>query len=474
MLGTAGLLTLVTLLGLLSGLAREWLLVDAWGIGGRTDGFLVASFLSEAVRTMLAGGLLSSTAMALWQQRQGEDRARWLGAMTFGLGAFALLAAVLLAIGAPWLVRMVGPGLQAHWLPSASKTLAVMAWGVPAMILQALWAIVLQAQGRFLLSGLSSLVYNLPAVLYLWWQRQQADEVTLAWAFVLGAACTALMMLPSAVSQGLRLKRLRWDGGMQRELTTRLVHVFGGAATGQAVMLLERIVASYLGDGAVTVLNLARKLANLPLVALMSVNQVLLGLMSKGSVHERLALLRQGLALNTVITTPAAIGMLLSAQAVATLLFPRVRGEVGLLGPLLGWYAVALILAGWGTLLARYNQSAGDTRLPFICEMSGNAMQAMALPLLAWIWGAQGIAMALLLGVLVNCAMLMHLNRLWTRVRLPSMLIAGGLPLALSAQWLLPRWPDDAVWRLAASTLAGVVCLGMLIAWLKPWKAEAP
>lgn len=31
MLGAAGLLTLVTLFGLVAGLAREWLLVDAWG-----------------------------------------------------------------------------------------------------------------------------------------------------------------------------------------------------------------------------------------------------------------------------------------------------------------------------------------------------------------------------------------------------------------------------------------------------------
>lgn len=463
---------MATLLGLASGLAREWLLVDSWGIGARTDGFLVASFLSEAVRTMLAGGLLSSTAMALWQQRQGEDRARWLGAVTFGLGALGLLVTLLLTVGAPWMIRLVGPGLDPQWLPSASKTLSIIAWGIPAMVLQALWAVVLQAQGRFLLSGLSSLVYNLPAVAYLWWRREHADEAVLAWAFVLGALCTALMMLPAAVAQGLRWGNLRWHGGFQKELMTRLGHVFGGAATGQLVMLLERIVASYLGEGVVTVLNLARKLANLPLVALMSVNQVLLGLMSKGSVTERLALLRQGLSLNTVITTPAAVGMLLSAQAVAVLLFPKVRGEVGLLGPLLGWYAVALILAGWGTLLARYNQAVGDTRLPFICEMSGNVIQAVSLPVLAWLWGCQGIAMALLLGVLINCGMLMHLNQLWARVHLPSMLMAGGLPLMLSAQLLLPRWPDNAAWRLAASTVAGVLCLIVLAGWLKPWKAE--
>jgi len=68
------------------------------------------------------------------------------------------------------------------------------------------------------------------------------------------------------------------------------------------------MVASWLGEGVLTLLNLARKLANLPLVALLSVNQVLLSLMARQGGAERLTLLRQGLALNTLITTPAAVG----------------------------------------------------------------------------------------------------------------------------------------------------------------------
>src|SRR5690606_28132280 len=85
-----------------------------------------------------------------------------------------------------------------------------------------------------------------------------------------------------------------------RELGLRLAPLLGSAGVGQGLMLLERIVASYLGDGVVTVLNLARKLVNLPLLALMAVNQVLLGLMSRRSKGaERMGVLRQGMALVT-------------------------------------------------------------------------------------------------------------------------------------------------------------------------------
>ncbi|MCH2242491.1 MAG: hypothetical protein MK041_11315, partial [Aquabacterium sp.] len=69
MFGATALLTLVTLTGLAAGFAREWLLVASWGAGARTDGFLVAMFLPEALRAVLAAGVLSSAGLSLWQAR---------------------------------------------------------------------------------------------------------------------------------------------------------------------------------------------------------------------------------------------------------------------------------------------------------------------------------------------------------------------------------------------------------------------
>lgn len=469
MLGSAGLLTLVTLLGLIAGLGREWLLVASWGAGARTDGFLIALFIPEALRIILAGGLLSSAWMALYQERSEPERVAWLGRVTFCVGVLGLVLALVLSLGAEWWVRLVGPGLAPQLRPVTQEALQILAWTLPGLLLQALWSVPLQAQGRFLLAGLSSLVYNLPVVIYLALHQAQSLEPFLAWTFVIGSVATALLMVTAVRAHGLALRAIRWHAPTVRELSTRVGPLLGSALMGQGLMLLERMVASYLGEGVVTVLNLARKLVNLPLVALMSVNQVLLGLMSKGGGADRLPLLRQGLALNTLVTTPAAVGLLLSAQAIVALLFPNVQGTA-ILAPLLGWYAVALVLAGWNTLLARYNYAAGDTRLPFVCETSGNVAQALTLPLLAWLYGAQGMAMALLLGVLVNGGLLLHFNHLWTRVRLPTLVLAGALSLGLSAVFLLPWWPSAPLIRLAASSAAGLFCLLALAVWFKPWK----
>ena len=64
MFGSTLWLTLATLAGLALGFAREWLLVASWGAGARSDAFLVALFLPEALRMTLAAGLLSAAAFA--------------------------------------------------------------------------------------------------------------------------------------------------------------------------------------------------------------------------------------------------------------------------------------------------------------------------------------------------------------------------------------------------------------------------
>lgn len=484
MLGAAGLLTLVTLTGLAAGLAREWLLVANWGAGARADAFLIAMFLPEAIRTVLGGGVISSAGLALWQARRGTapaiddapptgEQRQWLGRMSASLGLIGLGLAIALSLGAPLWVWLVGPGLSPEQRHTTEDVLRLLAWSVPGMWLHALWSVPLQARGRFVLAGLGSLLYNLPPVAYMAWTRQASTETGLAWCFVAGGALMGVLLWPAMRRQGLAWADWRPHVASLRELGLRLAPLLGSAGVGQGLMLLERIVASYLGDGVVTVLNLARKLVNLPLLALMAVNQVLLGLMSRRSEGaERMGVLRQGMALVTTVSCPAAVGLLLSTQALVALLFPRVHGAE-VLGPVLAWYAVSLVVASWNLLLGRYNHAAGDTRLPFECELAGGLAQALSLPLLAWAFGVQGMAAALLLGIVVNGGLLWWRSGLWGRVPLWPHLLGSGALLALAGLWLAPGLPSLPLWQLLWATAAGALSLLMLAALLKPWKATA-
>lgn len=471
MLGAASLLTLVTLGGLVAGFAREWLLVSSWGASARTDAYVIAMFLPEAVRGMLAAGVFTSSALALWQGREAAQRGPWFSQINAGLTLISVALSLAFALGAPLWVHLMAPGLADAQQGVAQRSLAILAWCLPGIVLQAWWAVPRHAGGHFLLAGTASLLYNLPALAYLGWQREAAQPEALSWAFVAGSVVSALTLLPSAWRAGLRWRGLAGSWLAMRAWGMQLGPLLGSALAGQGITLLERIVASYLGEGVVTGINLARKLMNLPLVALQSLNQVLLSLMSRRQ-SERLGLLRGGLAAVTLVSLPAALGLMLGAPALIALLFPKVQGT-GVLVPLLAGYAAILVLAGWNTLLARYHYAEGDTRGPMLAELRGSLLQALCLPLLAWWCGPLGIVWALMAGTLLTGHQLLQvptLQQAWGSLALRAQ--AGVCALVLSLAWagVRPQLSTQPWWLLGEAAALGVTCLAALAAWLRPWR----
>ena len=199
------------------------------------------------------------------------------------------------------------------------------------------------------------------------------------------------------MDRGLAAWHWRLSGVELGELGGRIGPLLLSNAASQGLALVERLVASLLGEGAVTWVNLARKLMNLPLIALMSLNQVLLGMMSRRQGGERLALLRRGLETASLLTLPAGVGLVAAAPGLVALLLPQ-QTAGSPLPALLAWFAVPLVFGAWNALLARYAYAAGDTRLPLRCELLGSALNAALLAVLPLIFGLPGIPLAALGG----------------------------------------------------------------------------
>lgn len=470
MFGSTLWLTLATLTGLAAGFAREWLLVASWGAGGQSDGFLVAMFLPEALRMALAAGLLSAAALPLYQQRNSAEQQAWLSTLVPWLLLCGLLLAALLSVGAPLWVRLIGPGLGSDGYALASSGLHWLAWCAPGFLLHGLFCVPLQARARFVLAGLGSLLFNLPPVLYLALYRHAASPDGLAAACVLGSLLMPSVLLPSLYRDGWRPWRWQRLPGAGRELLQRIGPLLSSNLASQGLALLERMAASLLGEGAVTWINLARKLINLPLIALMSLNQVLLGLMSGSAGEQRLVLLRKGLSSATLLTVPAVVGLIGAAAALVHLLLPNQAADSPL-PELLAWFSVPLMFGAWNALLARYAYAAGDTRLPLNCELLGSLLNAVLLGLLPYFFGLIGIALAAIGGVILTGLLLLRRQQLLGLVPWRSHWLIGAGGMLLAALLLHPL--QSIAWQLGLSTAVGLLLLLVLAAWLRPWRAPA-
>lgn len=470
MLGATTWLTLATLAGLAAGFGREWLLLADWGVGARTDAFLVAMFLPEAARMMMAAGLLNAAGLPLYQARTAERQRAWLTAQFWHLLGIGLLLALLLHLGAPWLSRAIGPGQSVADRLRAGHSLGILAWCLPGICLQALLVIPSQARSRYVLAGLGSLLYNLPAVGLLAWQGHATGETPLAWAFVAGSALMSLVLLPLPWADGWR----PWQRVPLREpvleLQRRLLPLLLSAGASQGLAWLERICASYLGAGTISIVNFARKLNNLPLVALMSLNQVLLSLMGRAEQGiQRKAVLARGMQLTSLLTVPAAVGLILIAPALVHLLLPKNMDPARTAG-LLAWMAVTLVVGGWNAMLARYAYAHHDTATPTRCELAGSLLNAVGLLLLPGWLGINAIAIAALLGVMLTAQLLARRLQLQTELQLTRQWLVATLVLG-GTSWLgfAPEQFGTLAWIKAVT--GGALCLTGYALWLRPWRA---
>ena len=468
MFGSTLWLTLATLAGLVAGFAREWLLVAAWGAGSRSDGFLVAVFLPEALRMTLAAGLLAAAALPLYQQRDPHRQQAWLASLSPRLLGVGLALFAVLALGAPLWVRLIGPGLDVAAHAEAAANLRWLAACAPGLVMHGLFSIPLQARQRFVLPGLGSLLFNLPPVLYLFIRGSSSDSAELAMSFFAGSVLMCLPLLVPVWSFGWRPWQISGDPLAGRELLGRIGPLLASNVASQGLALLERLIASFLGEGAVTWINLARKLINLPLIALMSLNQVLLGMMSGEQGQQRLALLRRGLDAATLLSLPAAFGLIGASPTLIHLLMPA-QSVDGPLPALLAWFATPLVFGAWNAMLARYAYASGDTRLPLNCELLGSLVNAALLVVLPYCIGLPGIALAALGGVVVTNLLLMHRQQLLGQLGWPLQWGLSGVLLGVAALALHPLHNDG--WQLGLSSLAGALVLVGLGLWLKPWKA---
>lgn len=469
MFNSAFLLTIATFLGLILGFAREWLLIDAWGAGHQSDSFLLALFLPEALRMTLAAGILSAAALPLYQQRIVTEQPRWLNSFSACLLLSGVVLSFMLSVLAPWWISLIGPGLDASAKVTAIEDFRVLIWCVPLFFLHAVFTIVLQAQQRYLLAGLGSFLFNLLPVSWLLIAGNAATSDELALAFFLGSVAMLVVLIPSGVAMGWRPWQLSGGFSVGRELWGKLAPLLLSNFASQTLTLLERAVASMLGEGMVTWVNLARKLINLPLIALMALNQVLLSILSGRLPDQRLLLLRQGLAVTSCVSLAAAAGLVAVSPTISVVMFPHLDAAASLT-LLLAWFAVPLAYGAWNPLLARFAYADGNTRLPLHCELAGSFVNAVALVVFPFFLGVIGIALAAVCGVVVTAFLLLKKQQLLNDLpwRIHTFLSMLALSIVSYVMYPLSAGILQFSLGIAAACFVSIIA-GVLY---KPWKSS--
>lgn len=415
LLRTSGLVALVLGVGSVLGLVRDMLIARHFGASADTDAFLVAWTIPETVTPVLGEGALLYLLVPLLSRemelRGSPQRVlnRTLLPVTLTLAAIAAVT----ALAAPAVVDVLAPGLAEPGL--AVRCVRAASVTVLFLGLSGYLTATLRSTGSFLVAPWIYTIYNLAIISLVVLFHEQMGVFSAAVGLAVGSAGMVALQLPAVLKRvSLRGLRLRADRRLLVSLTACLpIGVYALSRQGQ--VFVERIFGSVLAAGAISHLNYATKLAQIPMVAASMIMTVSMPSLARHAAALRMEEFRQGiqraLRLGVLTVVPATAVLVVLAPQIISVLFRH--GEfstsdvqqtaevmrvysLGLLGQMLvgatagcfwalgrpSWYPAVIMAAGLGA-----------TAL-----VSGTAML---------VWGAPGIALGNAVGITLTAVLLL-------------------------------------------------------------------
>ncbi|MFE1460573.1 lipid II flippase MurJ [Streptomyces nigra] len=501
------------------GLGRDQALAHLFGAGAETDAFLVAWTVPEMASTLLiedgmAFVLVPAFSLALARRGRGTpgpDPVRALVAASLPRLCLALAgAAALLVLGAPLLVAFLAPGLSDPSLAVACTQLTatcVLSFGLAGYCSAAL-----RAHRNYLAPGAIYIAYNAVIIATMVVLAARWGVRAAALGVALGGCAMALAQAPSlwrrlarrpggsgvpraagadqhgvpqaagadrdggpGVTQAAGADR---DGG--RAFTVGLVCAVLLFAVGrQSQVLIERYFASGLPAGAISHLNYAQKVAQLPMSLAMMVCVVTFPVVARaiaeGDVRRARDRVERDLTLMACLVLLGTSVVVACAPGIVHLLFQRgafTAGDTAATAAVMRVYALGLLGHTLVGALVRSYFSTGRASWYPPAVMGIGVVATIGLS--AWAvgpWGARGIAGANAAGIsLTALLLLLGLGPQSVPVRIPRVAGALARPVAAAvgatAAGLAGAGPADGP---AASTAAGCACASVVflaLAWL--------
>ncbi|GAA3273004.1 lipid II flippase MurJ [Streptomyces lavendulae] len=431
---TAGL----TAAGAVFGLVRDQTIAHLFGAGHDSDAFLIAWTVPEMASTLLiedAMALLMVPAFSHALARRAASRAgltrkearaadpvRLLVAATLPrLAVFLAAVASVLIVAAPLVVGLLAPGLPDPELAvqcTRMTALTVLTFGVAGYFSAAL-----RAHRSFVPPAAIYVSYNvgiigtMVALHALWGVRAAAAGVAV------GGLLMVLVQLPAFIRNvGFGPARAKGAPRSQRDRDRPTLIAFGliapvifFAVFRQSQVLVERFLAASLPPGAISHLNYAQKVAQMPMVLSLMICTVTFPVvaqaMAGGEREKARRRVEQDLALASLAVLMGSALVIGYAPQIIQVLFERgafTHRDTLATADVMRVYGLGLLgHCLVGALSRPFFSTARPTWFPALAMGAGLLVNIVAGTLAVGWWGTYGIAAANAAGITTTAALLL-------------------------------------------------------------------
>jgi putative peptidoglycan lipid II flippase len=418
----AGVTAGLSVAGSVLGLVRDQGIAHLFGAGAESDAFLVAWTVPEVAATVLiedAMALLMVPAFSTAVAGGAGTRALVRGTLPRLLGLLAALTAAL-AAGAPYVVRVLAPGLADT--ATATACMRLTALTVLTFGLAGYFSAALRAHRRFVPPAAIYVAYNTGIVATLLTLHGRFGVRAAAAGVAVGGALMVAIQLPFFVAV-LRdgdgrpadrpLTRPRPYNPLGLALLAPVVLFTLGR---QAQVLVERYFAAPLPAGAISHLNYAEKVAQLPMALSVMICTVTFPVLSRaladGDRERARRRVERDLTLACVVVLLGTAYVMACAPQIVEVLFQRgefTASDTTATATVMRVYALGLLGQSLvGALIRPYFSAARPTWYPAAAMAVGLLITGLADASAVGPWGVYGIAAGNAVGITVTAALLLR------------------------------------------------------------------
>jgi putative peptidoglycan lipid II flippase len=439
------------------GWVRLVIISNLFGAGAELDAYFAAFRLPDAIFQLVAAGALSSAVIPVLSglfTRQQEERAWRVVSTVLNLMLLVLAGlAGLVAVFAPYIVPLITPGFDMVQTELTVRLTRIMLLSPIFLALGAVASSVLNARGRFAASAVAPLLYNLAIIVAALVLGPQLGVESLAIGVVVGSLLHLAVQLRPMIRERFRLSfSIDLSDAAARQVLLLMAPRAIGLGANQITFMINTVLATGVGVGAVTAYNVAFTILQIPLGVIgFPLGVVLLPSMSRaiaaGSVGEFGQLVVRSLRLLLyAMLFISAVGIVLRRQVV-TLLFEYGFDEraIDLTANTLLLMLAGLAAHSMVVVLARAFYSGQDTRTPVIVALLSVAVNVSISVSTVGTLGLSGLALGIAVGAWFEATLLGVI--LWQRtpgaglekIPRPFIVFAAGATLAGLAALLVVR-----------------------------------
>ena len=326
-----------TMLSRITGLMREMMIAQYMGAGMVADAFFVAFRFPNLFRSLFAEGAFNAAFIPLFAGKhstEGEAAARSFAEQSLAVLALTLtLFVAVVELAMPWAMLGLAPGFgDVPGKMALATDLSRICFPYLMFIsLTSLQAGVLNSVGRFAAAAGTPVLLNITAMAGLWALAPftETPAHALAWGTFASGIVQFSWLVYSCRAAGIALRPVRPRLTPEvRLLARRIVPGAVGAGVYQLNLVINTMIASTVADGAVSYLNYADRVNQLPLgVVGIAIGTALLPVLSRqiksGQGEAAIESQNRAMEFGLLLTLPAAAALIAIAEPIIRVLFQR-------------------------------------------------------------------------------------------------------------------------------------------------------